>query len=395
MSNLAKNSPNGQNYMSWFVFGLMASVTFVGILSELVPSGILPQMTEGLGIEQTQVGFLVGIYALASALFAIPLISMTLWVNRKILLLALLAGFTVSNIVVGITSSYALIVAMRLLGGICAGIMWPMIAAYGTALVPENMHGRAITIIMAGNTFGVSLGLPFMTFIGTQIGWRTVFLLLGVMGASIALLAMKYLPSVKGEKLTQSNSPLAMLKMPTVLIVLLLTFLSVVAHYSTYTYITLLVETLEFVGGISLALLIFGIGSVLSVVLSAKIIDSHLRGLIVAMLACGVGAMLMFVVLGGTNGVSHVAFFLWGLAFGPLVTMYQAAVSKQVEEAKAVATSVQSSVFNFSIMIATWLGGLILTHMTNVGVLGIVYLSILCFIPAIAIAFMAQKTLNS
>ncbi len=378
MSNLAKTS-----------------VTFVGILSELVPSGILPQMTQGLGIEHTQVGFLVGIYALASAIFAIPLISMTLWVNRKILLLALLAGFTVSNLVVGITSSYPLIIAMRILGGICAGIMWPMIAAYGTALVPENMHGRAITIIMAGNTFGVSLGLPFMTFIGTQIGWRTVFLLLAVMGASIALLAMKYLPSVKGEKLTQSNSPLTMLKMPTVLIVLLLTFLSVVAHYSTYTYITLLVETLEFVGGISLALLIFGVGSVLSVVLSAKIIDSHLRGLIVAMLVCGVGAMLMFVVLGGTNGVSHLAFFLWGLAFGPLVTMYQAAVSKQVADAKAVATSVQSSVFNFSIMIATWLGGLILTHMTNAGVFGIVYLSILCFIPAIVIAFMAQKTLSS
>ena len=395
MSNLAKTSPSGQHYISWFVFGLMASVTFVGILSELVPSGILPQMTQGLGIEHTQVGFLVGIYALASAIFAIPLISMTLWVNRKILLLALLAGFTVSNLVVGITSSYPLIIAMRILGGICAGIMWPMIAAYGTALVPENMHGRAITIIMAGNTFGVSLGLPFMTFIGTQIGWRTVFLLLAVMGASIALLAMKYLPSVKGEKLTQSNSPLTMLKMPTVLIVLLLTFLSVVAHYSTYTYITLLVETLEFVGGISLALLIFGVGSVLSVVLSAKIIDSHLRGLIVAMLVCGVGAMLMFVVLGGTNGVSHLAFFLWGLAFGPLVTMYQAAVSKQVADAKAVATSVQSSVFNFSIMIATWLGGLILTHMTNAGVFGIVYLSILCFIPAIVIAFMAQKTLSS
>lgn len=395
MSNLAKTSPSGQHYISWFVFGLMASVTFVGILSELVPSGILPQMTQGLGIEHTQVGFLVGIYALASAIFAIPLISMTLWVNRKILLLALLAGFTVSNLVVGITSSYPLIIAMRILGGICAGIMWPMIAAYGTALVPENMHGRAITIIMAGNTFGVSLGLPFMTFIGTQIGWRTVFLLLAVMGASIALLAMKYLPSVKGEKLTQSNSPLTMLKMPTVLIVLLLTFLSVVAHYSTYTYITLLVDTLKFAGGISLALLIFGVGSVLSVVLSAKIIDSHLRGLIVAMLVCGVGAMLMFVVLGGTNGVSHVAFFLWGLAFGPLVTMYQAAVSKQVADAKAVATSVQSSVFNFSIMIATWLGGLILTHMTNAGVFGIVYLSILCFIPAIVIAFMAQKTLSS
>lgn len=100
MSSLTKSNPSGQSYVSWFIFGLMASVTFIGILSELVPSGILPQMTAGLGIEQTQVGFLVGVYALTSAVCAIPLISMTLWVNRKILLLILLAGFTVSNIVV-------------------------------------------------------------------------------------------------------------------------------------------------------------------------------------------------------------------------------------------------------------------------------------------------------
>ena len=135
MSSLSKPSPaigsrsentaNGQhqNPISWFIFGLMASVTFIGILSELMPSGILPQMTAGLGIEQTQVGFLVGIYALASAIFAIPLISMTLWVNRKILLMVLLAGFAISNIVVGLTSSYALIVTMRIIGGICAGII--------------------------------------------------------------------------------------------------------------------------------------------------------------------------------------------------------------------------------------------------------------------------------
>lgn len=381
--------------ISWFIFGLMASVTFVGILSELMPSGILPQMTSGLGIEQTQVGFLVGIYALASAIFAIPLISATLWMNRKILLMVLLVGFAISNIVVGLTSSYNLIVAMRILGGICAGIMWPMIAAYGTALVPENLHGKAITIIMAGNTFGVSLGLPIMTFIGTQVGWRMSFLVLGGLGALIALLAMKYLPAVKGERLTQSNSPLAVLKIPGVWIVLALTFLAVVAHYSIYTYITLLVETIAFTGGISLALLIFGIGSVISVILSAKIIDTHLRGLIVGMLGGGVIAMLLFVLFKGTNGFAHLAFLLWGLAFGPLVTMFQTAVSHQVTEAKAVATSVQSSVFNFSIMIATWLAGLILINMPKTGVFGIVYLSILCFIPAIIITFLSRKTLHA
>src|SRR3546814_10806403 len=89
------------------------------------------------------VGFLVGVYALASAICAIPLVSATLAVDRKTLLMALLIGFAVSNIVVAVSSSFEVIVASRILGGICAGVMWPMIAAYGTRLVPENMHGKA------------------------------------------------------------------------------------------------------------------------------------------------------------------------------------------------------------------------------------------------------------
>lgn len=395
VSTLSKDGSAAQGPVSWFVLGLMASVTFVGILSELVPSGILPEMTQGLGIGETQVGFLVGIYALASAVCAIPLVSMTLAINRKTLLLALLTGFAASNIIVGLTSSYELIVAMRIVGGICAGVMWPMIAAYGTALVPPHMHGKAITIIMSGNTFGVSLGLPFMTYIGTEVGWRTEFIALGVLVGVIALLSSRFLPSVAGEKLTQANSPLAVLKIPGVLVVLLLTFLSVTAHYGAYTYITLLVEKIAFPGGISLALLIFGIGSVISVVLSAKVIDSHLRGLIVSMVALGAVSMTLFLLFGSINGLSHAAFFLWGLAFGPLVTMYQTAVSKQVTDAKAVATSVQSSVFNFSIMIATWIGGLILTHMPQVGVQGIVFLSIIAFVPATIIAFLSKRILSS
>jgi predicted MFS family arabinose efflux permease len=393
---VSASAPLGKRQpFSWLVFGLMASVTFVGILSEMVPSGILPQMAEGLGVSESEVGFLVGVYALASAICAIPLVSATLAVNRKTLLTALLIGFAASNIVVAMSSSYGVIVGFRVIGGICAGVMWPMIAAYGTRLVPENMHGQAITVIMAGNTLGVSIGLPVMTTIGITFGWRTVFVVLGLVVAAIAALASFYLPAVEGEKLTKSNSPLAVLRLPSMLIVLLLTFLSVAAHYGIYTYITLLVEMIAFAGGIGVALLIFGIGSVVSVVVSARCIDAYLRPLIVVMLATGGISMAMFLSLRGAAGASHVAFFLWGLAFGPLVTMYQTAVSKQVEEAKDVATSVQSSVFNVSIMIATWAGGLMLTDASGYGVKGIVYVSLTCFVLATMLAFLAKRTLRS
>lgn len=380
---------------SWFVFGLMASVTFVGILSELVPSGVLPQMTEGLGVSESQVGFLVGVYALASAIGAIPLISATLAINRKKLLIVLLIGFAVSNFIVAISSSYAVIIVCRVLGGICAGVMWPMIAAYGTRLVPENMHGKAITVIMSGNTLGVSIGMPVMTTIGIAYGWRVEFTVLALFIVAIAVLSYFYLPSVDGEELSKSNSPLALIKMPSILIVLLLTFLAVAAHYGIYTYITLLVETIRFPGGVGVALLIFGIGSVISVFVSARYIDAYLRPLIVVMLAVGGISMAMFLAFRGTAGVSHVAFFLWGLAFGPLVTMFQTAISKQVEEAKDVATSLQSSVFNFAIMIATWVGGLLLNGLPGPNATGIVYMSLVCFILATVLAFLAKRTLRS
>ncbi len=150
-----------------------------------------------------------------------------------------------------------------------------------------------------------------------------------------------------------------------------------------------------FVGGIGLALLIFGIGSVISVIVSAKYIDAYLRPLIVAMLGIGGISMAMFLAFKGTIVISHAAFFLWGLAFGPLVTMYQTVVTKQVDEARDIATSVQSSVFNLSIMVATWVGGLLLINFPASGVKLVVYLSLACFVLAIVIAFLARRTLGS
>ncbi len=387
--------PAERQAFSWFVFGLMASVTFVGILSEMVPTGVLPQMSEGLNVSETQVGFLVGVYALASAIFAIPLVSATLAVNRKMLLMVLLIGFAASNLVVALSTSYQIIVGSRIVGGICAGVMWPMIAAYGSRLVPPEMTGKAVTVIMAGNTLGVSIGLPAMTTIGLTFGWRTAFITLTVLIIAIAALSFFFLPSLEGERLTRSNSPLAVLKNPSILIILLLTFLSVAAHYGAYTYITLLVEMIDFPGGVGIAMLIFGIGSVISVVVSAKFIDAHLRMLIVSMLAIGGTAMAIFLLFGGLAGVSHLAFFLWGLAFGPLVTMYQAAVIKRISEAADVATSVQSSVFNLSIMAATGLAGMLLTRTPGSGVRGILIMSAVCFVLATIIAFLSRQTLRS
>ena len=380
-----------KNFFPWLIMILMSSVTFVGILSELMPSGVLPQMMSDLNISEVQGGNMVGYYAIASAVFAIPLVSLTMQFNRKFLLLILLAGFAVSNIISGFLENYTLIIILRIIGGICAGVMWPMIAAYGMRLVNEEQHGKAIGVIMAGNTLGISLGMPALTAIGTEYGWRTAFVILGIIIIAIAVISVFALPSTPGEKLTKSSSPFALLKIPTVLLVLLLTLLGVCAHYGVYVYITSLVEEIQLAGGIESALLLFGAGSLISVLLAIKYTDKHLQLLTIAMFALLIVSMLVFLLFGGITGVSHFAFFLWGLSFGPLVTLLQAAVSKQVESAKDIATSVQSSAFNLSIMIATSVAGLLLGAYSPII---LTYLAIALAVPGMIVSIFAKKALS-
>lgn len=380
-----------QKAFPWLIMILMSSVTFVGILSELMPSGVLPLMMNDLNISEVQTGNLVGYYAIASAIFAIPLISMTMRFNRKYLLLILLTGFAVSNIIAGLVHDYTIIIAIRIIGGICAGVMWPMIAAYGMRLVNKKDHGKAIAVIMAGTTLGISIGMPIMTSIGNNYGWRTEFIGLGGFIILIALISFFALPSAPGEKLTKSSSPFALLKIPAVLLVLLLTLFGVIAHYGVYVYITSLVDEIQLAGGVESALLFFGVGSLISVLLAIKHTDRHLRLLTILMFAFLIISMAIFLMFGGTKGMGHFAFFLWGLSFGPLVTLLQAGVSRQVENAKDIATSVQSSVFNLSIMIASSVAGLLLGIYSP---MSLVYFAIALSIPGIIISYFSKKTLN-
>lgn len=379
-----------KDYFPSAIMILMSSVTFVGILSELMPSGVLPQMMQDLNLNEVQGGNLVGYYALASAIFSIPLISVTMHYNRKLLLLLLLGGFAISNLIVAFVSNYAVVVSMRVVGGICAGIMWPMIAAYGMRLVSPKQTGKAVAVIMAGTTLGISLGMPLMTWIGDNYGWRNEFIAIAAIIVVIGILSIIMLPSLKGEKLTSEVSPFAMLKIKAVQMVILFTVLGVVAHYGVYVYIASLVGTLEIARGIEMALIMFGLGSLFSVVMAIKYTDNHLQLLTILMFALLVVAMAIFYIFGGAFGISHFGFFLWGISFGPLVALFQAAVGRQVDKAKDIATSIQSCMFNFSIMIASFLGGILLSKYLATS---LPLLAIALAVPGLILAIAAKKTL--
>lgn len=337
---------------------LMASITCLAVLSELMPSGVLPAMIEHFSISQTQAAGLVGAYAVASAIFGIPLVSLTVSRDRKKLLAVLLIGFAASNLMVALSPQFHIALVGRALGGICAGTLWPMITAYGMSLVPRASAGKAVAIIMSGITVGMSVGQPCMTWIGRQFGFQFEFAVMALLIVGVMVLCMMFLPHVKGEKRSRENSPFTMLANPGILLVIALTFLGVGANYGVYTFITTLISTFSY-PSVELAQIWFGIGSIISVTLILRFIDTRLHLFLVSMFVLGCVAMLVFYSL-HFEMVLHGAFVLWGIAFGSLSSIFQTATARQVRSGTAVANALQSCSFNVAIMFGSTTAGFLL-----------------------------------
>lgn len=373
------------------IFILMASVTFMAISTELVPSGILPELMDGLDISEASSGNLVGYYAIASAIFGIPLISSTVEFSRKKLLLVLLIGFSLSNLLVGLASSYVLALIGRIVGGICAGVLWPMIAAYGMKLTDEKHKGLAVTVIMSGTTFGMSLGIPLFTYIGTRISWRAEFFGIALAIATIAVACSFMLSDVSGVKKEKSNSPLTLIKNRGVLLIMFLTAIASITNYGIYTYITNLITSINYSKGIGFAQILFGIGSILSVIIAGKVIDKNMRYLTVFMFTCSFLSFTIFSFWSNISILCNTAFFLWGIGFGALVALFQTAVSRQVpSNAAAVATSLQSATFNFTIMLTSSFSGAVLAKWSMTLLLEIM---VMLLIVGIIVSFNSKKAL--
>lgn len=373
---------------------LMSSITALAVLCELVPSGVLPDMAAAFGVSSATCGSLVGSYAITSAICGIPLVTLTVSVNRKRLLCVLLIGFALSNCIVGGASSFEVALVGRALGGACAGTLWPMITAYGMECVGAGNRGKAVTIIMSGITAGMAVGLPAITWLGTLSNYRVEFFALGIILCLVAALCWLFLPSIPGEARSRNNSVGTMLHNRGVLLVVALTFLAVGANYGAYTFISNLVQELAgacggsgalaggLAGGagglagsvttiapltIEQAQLFFGIGSIISVVATLALIDKHLWLVTLAMFAIGTVSMVAFVlvfavglVANQANLVACVAFVLWGVAFGSLSSIFQTATARQVTSGTAVANSLQSASFNCSIMLGSMSAGALL-----------------------------------
>ncbi|MDQ0703153.1 putative MFS family arabinose efflux permease [Pseudomonas sp. W3I7] len=338
----------------------LACAGFITILTEAMPAGLLPQMSEGLQVSQALVGQLVTLYALGSLLAAIPLTLLTQGWRRRPLLLIAIGGFALVNSVTALSTHYGLTLVARFFAGVFAGLLWALLAGYASRMVAPRLQGRAIAVAMLGAPLALSLGVPAGTFLGTAVGWRLSFAIMTGLTLLLLVWARWQLPDFAGQAAQKRLGLRQVFNLPGIRPVLWVTFTYVLAHNILYTYIAPLLVPAGIAADIDRILLVFGLAALLSIWLTGVLIDQHLQRLLIISCAMfAVSALALGVWMISTHAM-YASVALWGLAFGGLPALLQTALAKSAGDSADAAQSMLVTVWNLGIAGGGLAGGLLL-----------------------------------
>jgi MFS transporter, DHA1 family, L-arabinose/isopropyl-beta-D-thiogalactopyranoside export protein len=215
---------------------------FVWQTTEILPIGLLPQIAGDLHASEAQVGLLVTGYAWLVALTAVPLTLLTDRLDRRVLVIILLASLTGANLLAAFAPDYPILAILRVVVALGHGIFWSIITSLATRLAPDIPKNTATAWTFAGIALALVGGVPLATAIGQWLGWRSAFAagaLLGSVGVIAATVALPQMPALPPDATNRG-----LLRQPALLHLSLVTALIIAAHFCGYTYIAPLLERL-------------------------------------------------------------------------------------------------------------------------------------------------------
>ncbi|KAE9647083.1 MFS transporter [Pseudomonas sp. PB103] len=340
----------------------LATAGFITVMTEAMPAGLLPQMSDGLNVSQALIGQLVTLYAIGSILAAIPLTIATRGWRRRPLLLTAIGGFAIANIITAVSDLYWLTLIARLIAGVFAGLLWALLAGYASRMVAPHLQGRAITVAMLGAPLALSLGIPAGTLLGTVVGWRLSFAIMTGLTVLLVIWVRWQVPDFAGERASQRLPLRQVFTLLGVRSVLFVTLSYVVAHNLLYTYIAPFLQPSGLASSVDRVLLVFGLASVLSLWIVGSLIDRWLRELVLISAGLFMLASIALGVWRESPGVIYFATAVWGLAFGAMPSLLQTASAKTAKEAADTAQSMLVTLWNVGIAGGGLLGGLLLEN---------------------------------
>ena len=186
--------PVKYGFRAWLPIIGLAFAAFVFNTSEFLPVGLLPNIAEHLNETVSFTGLVITGYAWVVAVMSLPLTIITAKLERRKLLLALIAVFALAHFAVIVADTFERLFAARVAVALTHSIFWSIMTPLAARMAPRGKRAVGLAAVMGGTIVATVLGVPIGTQLGHMFGWQEAFFIIGIAAALVFALIWLVLP---------------------------------------------------------------------------------------------------------------------------------------------------------------------------------------------------------
>ena len=188
---------------------LCAAVAFLDGVDTASINIAAPRMADHLGLSRAHLGPIFSSGLLGAMLGALSFGWLADRVGRKRMLLVATAMFGVFSVATAFTSSFGLVLLMRLFTGLGLGGATPCFVALGSEYAPRAQRARITSLIWTAFPLGTVLGTFMCAYLIHAHGWQSIFLVGGVLPLLVTAALLIWLPESLQFLLDKERDPAA------------------------------------------------------------------------------------------------------------------------------------------------------------------------------------------
>ncbi|NLA42357.1 MAG: MFS transporter [Smithella sp.] len=146
-----------------------------------------PLIMQELGLSPTQLGVVMAGFTIGYMLLSFPAGFLVQKFSSRLLLVSIIVLWSIATFMTGITWSFASLIVVRIIFGMCEGPMFSANANLVNIWMQPRERGIAQALWLAAIPVGLMIGNVVSAAIVNSYGWRSVFYAFAVLGIVVAM----------------------------------------------------------------------------------------------------------------------------------------------------------------------------------------------------------------
>lgn len=332
---------------------------FVTGVSIMAPAGMLPELSRDLNVSIHEAGMLITFGAIVLCIGSPLAAWLTSRFDRRILLSVTIAFMAVTQFASAFAPNYATLMTLRLIMLAVAALYTPQAAGTAALMVPPERRGSTMSYVFLGWSLALALGLPLVAYAASHLGWRVVYIGVGVIALINLVMLVSRIPAGLVGAPVDLKTWGDLARNPLILLLLVITVLQTCGQFVVFTYLGPLFAKL---GGssqmVAVAFSIYGVMGFIGNVIASRVVDTWgaYRTSLTMM-----SLMLLGIVLwslgAGIVPVMLASMIPWGFAFASTNSMQQVRLAGAAPLFASATVSLNTSGLYIGQAIGSGIGG--------------------------------------